>query len=1106
MITQDKEKTLNIYRASAGSGKTHLLTGFYLKLLFINDLLPETHSGEMKFSEVLAVTFTNKATAEMKERIIKELHLLSTNPLKSHYWDDLAPTYNSQGKATDEETARRIKVKATGLLIQVLNEYSQFNISTIDSFFQKIVRSFARELNIPGNYEVELDANRVLDAAMSNFLDKLNSKEAPELFEWMMNFSQKRMDEGSGWDFRSELQKLAQKVLSSEEYHSHSEAIRQFTSDKKQLTAYANMLDKIIKEWRDSIKKLAEQGRKILSDNGLTEKDMKWSGAGTISVFDKILADDYSMPGTRFTDGVENPESIFKIKSPAQALLDQMQQVMRDIMDMMTGTAYCYYQTALMIRVHFYELGILANIDKELTEYCNDENVMLLSSTTEMLSRLIKDDDAPFIYEKTGTRVHSFMIDEFQDTSGMQWGNFKPLISNALADGYQNLIVGDVKQSIYRWRGGDWNLLDSEINSFEAPVQYQDTTSLTTNRRSLPAIVNFNNDFFPHLAAKLDVMIGSTRISRIYSDVKQSLPAERLAPDAPHGLLKIDFLHPTDADGNEISKPTKDDLIEEAKRRLPEVIIELERNGYEAKDIAILCRKNSECKWAAEALLNYKHEHPECPYCLDIISNEALLIASRPSVQAVVNLMRHLLTPDSPILATVAWSSFFQLSGHTTEESLSRYFQLKEKERLFHPELAHRPLYEMTEELIGYLPEEARLRDAPFLQAFRDVVLDYTSKQSADISGFLNWWDQTGVKRSISTPDGQNAIMIMSVHKSKGLGMPAIVMPFATWAMDMEPNADDLIWCEPKQGPFAQNILLPLPLKKDLEVTIFKDDYLAEREKAVIDNVNTAYVAFTRAKQAMVILAPPATPNGTDLKDWLGKYCAEQAAAQKYAGEGTDGNANIQAETDTEGLSVGPWLPAEEFEAIDARHCKRIAEEKNQEQQDKASSAKVENHALPKITILHDPAKPDVTAKERGTYIHLALQQIITADSAEQIISDLYMRGDIDPEVIAEEEMQATIAHLLSLPKVHSWFTPNLQVLNEIGMMNSQGKLQRADRVVIAPDGTLTVIDYKTGQDHNDYRSQVSSYMKTFRSMGFTKVEGYLLFIKDEKIVKVKES
>lgn len=1082
MIIQDKEKTLNIYRASAGSGKTHLLTGFYLKLLFVDDLLPETHSGQMKFSEVLAVTFTNKATAEMKGRIIEELYKLSITPRESHYWKDLEPSYNSNGKASEEETARRISEKATGLLIQILNEYSSFNISTIDSFFQKIVRSFARELNIPGNYEVELDANRVLDAAMSNFLDKLNSKEAPELFQWMMNFSQKRMDEGSGWDFRGELQKLAQKILSSEEYHAHSEAIRKFTSDKKQLTDYAKMLDQTVKDWRENIKKLAEAGQKLIKDWGLTAADFKWSGSGTISVFDRLLSEDYSMPGQRFTDGIEKPESIYKDKKTPLELKDKMREVMIAIQEMMSGPMYRDYQTALLIRVHFYELGILANIDKELTEYCNDENLMLLSSTTEMLSRLIENDDAPFIYEKTGTRIHSFMIDEFQDTSGMQWGNFMPLVSNALAEGYQNLIVGDVKQSIYRWRGGDWNLLDSEINDFEPTVQYQDKDSLKTNWRSLPAIVNFNNTFFPPLAEKMDELIGSDRICRIYGDVEQLLPAKKTETGAPQGLLKIDFLRPTDDEGIELPSPTKDDYILEAQQRLPEVIIELERNGYEAKDIAILCRKNNECKWAAEALLTYKHAHPDCPYCLDIISNEALLIASRPSVQAVVNLLRHLQTPDSPILSAISWSSYYQLEDLSTEESLKKYFAMPECERLFHPELAHRPLYEMTEELIGYLPEQARLRDEPFLQAFRDVVLDYTAKQSSDLSGFLDWWDTTGVKRSISTPEGQNAIMIMSVHKSKGLGMPAIVLPFATWSMDMDPKSDDIIWCEPKEGNFAQDILLPLPLKKELEDTIFKEDYIAEREKAVIDNVNTAYVAFTRAKEAMVILAPPPVDNGTDLKDCLGDYCHKQANADS--------------------LTVGPWLSEEEFEAADARYREK---HQNKEEKPKEKKKVAKRNELPKITILHDPVKPDITAKERGTYIHLALQQIITADNAQQVITNLYLRGDIDPEIIAEEEMQQTIAHLLSIPKVRSWFQPNMQILNEMGMMNGKDKLQRADRVVIAPDGTVTIIDYKTGHNHNDYRTQVANYMATFRDMGFDKVEGYLLFIKDEKIVKVKE-
>jgi len=1094
MIKQDKNLPLNIYRASAGSGKTHLLTGFYVKLLFVNESLPETHPGEMKFGEVLAVTFTNKATAEMKGRIIDEIYLLGKNPEESHYWEDIAPYYNSNGKASQEETVRRIKKKAQGLLVQILNEYSSFNISTIDSFFQKIVRSFARELNIPGNYDVELDADRVLDMAMSNFLDKLDDRQAPDLFEWMMSFSQKRMEEGVGWDFRNELLSLAKKVLSSEEYHSHSQAIRDFTNDKKRLRQYAKTLNEIQRNWRKRLVEIGEEGQNAMASGGLTASDFSGGAKSQLYHFERWAQGEEKKPTETFKGMAEDPSSWFAKKSPYASGLPEettqrIQKAMQNAVEHFDGEPYVNYKTAGAIRSHFYELGILANIDKELTEYCNEQNVMLLSSTTEMLSRLIENDDAPFIYEKTGTRIHSYMIDEFQDTSGMQWSNFKPLVSNALAEGYQNLIVGDVKQSIYRWRGGDWNLLDSEINRYESNHHYDDSESLRVNWRSKRNIVEFNNSFFPDLAKKLDEMIGSQRLSRIYSDVCQELSPKSSSPEAEQGRLKIRYLKPTDAEGNPLAKINKEDLIAEAQRQLPEVVIELQRNGYKASDIAILCRRNNECKWAAEALLSYKNEHKDCPWSLDIISNEALLIASRPTVQAIINLLRHLLNPESDILRVIAWSSYFQLGGLDTEQSLEQYFQLKEEERNFHPELAHRPLYELVEELIALLPAEQTKLDRPFLQAFRDEVLDYSSKQSSDLSGFISWWDETGKKRSISTPEGQDAILIMSVHKSKGLGMPAIVMPFATWEMDLNPRNDDIIWCEPKVEPFKQDILLPLPLKKELEETIFKEDYLAEREKAVIDNVNTAYVAFTRAKEAMVILVPPPSDKGTELKDWIGAYC--------------------KVKGDADGLTTGHWLNEEELLAADEQ--KRLADEeakakKEKEKREQEDGDQEANRELPSISILHDPAKPDITAKERGTYIHLALQNIRTESTARQVISNLYLRGEIDSEIITESEMQKSIAQLLQMPEMKQWFAPNLKVLNEMGMMDESGNLQRADRVVIAPDGLVTVIDYKTGNDHRGYRAQVARYMKTLQEMGFERVEGYLLFIKDKKIVKVRNN
>lgn len=1090
MITQDKDKTLNIYRASAGSGKTHLLTGFYLKLLFVNDLLPEAHSGQMRFGEILAVTFTNKATAEMKGRIIEELFKLSADPVESDYWADLAPYYNSQGKADASVTARRISDKATGLLVQILNEYSSFNISTIDSFFQKIVRSFAHELNVAGNYEVELDADRVLDAAMSNFLDKLDERVNRSLFNWVKQYSEKRLEEGSGWDFRKDLTELAKKVLGSEEYHSHAQAIQEFTDDKELLSEYAKMLRDTIREFRDTMQQLAQSVLDLMQSQSVEKEDLFYKGAGIITPFVNVLNDNtYDQPGSRFDQILDNPQKLMKKGcSKGQDFIDQMIAKMTRYKELMQGDAYVEYSTAAAIQEHFYELGIIANIDKELTEYCNQQNIMLLSSTTEMLSRLIKDDDAPFIYEKTGTRIHSYMIDEFQDTSGMQWGNFKPLVSNALAEGYQNLIVGDVKQSIYRWRGGDWNLLDSEIDSYESELHHDDSSSLTTNWRSLPNIVSFNNAFFPPLAQRLDTLISSDRISRIYGDVAQQLPAKRLEEGKPQGRLRIEFLRPRDGEGELLARPSNDDIIAEAQRRLPEVIIELQQNGYAARDIAILCRRKKECKWAAEALLNYKNQHPDCPYTLDIISNEALMVASRPTVQALVNLMHHLLHPDSPILRAVAWSSYYQLQGLTTDEALARYFSLTESERLFMPELSHRPLYELTEELIATLPATACQQDKPFLQAFCDSVLEFASKQQSDLSGFLRWWEESGKSLSISIPEGQDAITILTVHKAKGLGMPAVVMPYASWEMDMEFKNNPIIWCEPKTGTFEQDILLPLSLRKSLMDTIFREDFIAEREKAVIDNVNTAYVAFTRAKETMVLMAPQPTDK-TDLKDWLGLYCHEQAEESVRTEDG--------------GIEVGSWLSAEERTAEDARRRAARQEAQQAATQSQQATVAASRKELPDITILHAPGERDVTARDRGTYTHLALQHIVTAEGAKQQIADLYLRGDIDPEVVSQDDMQQTIAQLLKNPAVRPWFSPELRVLNELGMMTKDGKQRRADRVVIAPDGLVTVIDYKTGSPNPHYTSQVRRYIRTLRDIGFSRVEGYLLYIKEGKVVKV---
>lgn len=1086
MITLKKEQPLNIYRASAGSGKTHLLTGFYLKQLFLPAELPDASTTELRFSEILAVTFTNKATAEMKGRIIQDLYLLSIDPQKSHYWEDVNPG----GSKTPEQISK----KAKELLVQILNDYASFNISTIDSFFQKVVRSFARELNVSGNYEIEMDLDKTLDATLSNFLDHLDERKQKETFDWLVEFSEKRNEEGAGWDFRDPLLKMAKKALNSEEYRNHSQSIKEFTKDKKALHAYENMLRSIRKEWQDNVKRLGQEGLDTLERYGIQVGDFSYSFPKRLIEWANYESGNIPMPTPTFIKNADNPSSWFAKKSKFAKGLDSkteadIQDVFKRCVEHFTGEPYCIYCTAIAIARNLYELGIMANIDEELKAYCDDQNMMLLSSTNELLSRLIGPEDAPFIYEKTGTRIKSYMIDEFQDTSGMQWGNFVPLIDNSLGQGYQNLIVGDVKQSIYRWRGSDWGLLDSQLNHYHPKMHFEDPKALKVNWRSLDSIVNFNNNFFKVAAKQLDDLVNSTQITRIYRDLKQDLPDElQNNPAAPKGLVSIEFMDCYDQDGNIIEKPNAEQKEKEAMRRLPDQIIRLMNLGFKPKDIAILCRRKAECSQVACTLLRYKQDHPDSPYKMDIISNEALLISARPSVQTIINVMRHLQTPESAIQRMIAHTGFFQLEGNTPSEALSQFFAMGEKESLFDKKLAHHPIYEMTEQIIGRLPQPVQQLDAPFLQAFRDLVLSFAGTQGSDLSSFLQWWDQNGSTKSISTPDGQDAIQILTIHKSKGLGMPAIILPYASWDMDIDTSHNEVIWCQPKKAPFTQDILLPIKLDKSLSNTIFANEFAEERLRTVIDNLNTAYVAFTRAKEAMIIMAPkPKGKEGSSmLEDLLNRYCKRP-----------EGETCLIPESET-CMTTGD----------SRRRPKEETQDTQQEKEDSIVTCGDEllfpaATPLPKVKVLHSPLLPDVTAKDKGTYIHRALQEIRTLDDASAAIHSLYLRGMINPAIISEQEMQQVISELLANPQVQPWFAPDLTILNEQTITDSDGNLERIDRLVITPEGRAIVIDYKTGHYNKEYRPKVKSYVKAIRQIGYTDVEGYLLFIKDGKVMKV---
>ena len=1070
---------LNIYRASAGAGKTHLLTGEYIKLLFRKDLQPAEAEHDTRFDEILAVTFTNKSTAEMKSRIVKELHQLCQNPTESHYYKDVK--YDKIGGTLSDD---EIKAKAKAILTEILNNYSDFAISTIDSFFQKIVRSFARELNLPSNYEVELNANRILDAAVSSFIEKLSLSHRSQTFDWMMQFSNKKIEEGAGWRLERDLAKLAKSVLTTEDYRTRSEAINLFTNDKKGLRQYVDMLNDIVRTMKDKLKSLGEEGVRVIGDQGMTVYDFKSGVRSKMRLFEMWRKGEMKVPDEEFEKWA-NDNSLWYAKT-AKIKLDKahsqkLMSLMQEAVEMKYDGSFVNYNSALIIRENIYQLGILADIDSEVIEYCNQEGSMLLSSTTEMLNKLISQDDAPFIYEKTGTKIHSFMIDEFQDTSQMQWNNFRSLIENSLGDGRQNLIVGDVKQSIYRWRGSDWGLLHSGLRNFARGLSLEDTTTLKTNYRSQKEIITFNNSFFQAVANELSKVYGSEDITEIYKDVDQKIPDNK-NEDSP-GVVHLRFM--------KVKEDQK--FVDLAMAQIPEAVMRLEDSGFEAKDIAILCRTRSICKKVADALLGYKSSIGDTgKYVFDIISSEALLLSSRHIILTIISIMKYIQKPESKLIRATASCNYLQECGMDEQESVSATFSGDTDIDKF-LSLANRSLYDMTEGIISLLPSAGH--NIAFVQAFRDCVMDYCNSKKADLSLFLEWWEQYGGDLCITTPEGQNAIRIMTIHKSKGLGMPAVILPYCEGTTDMKNRGDDILWCQPKKdSPFYRDgLFLPIKCSKKLTDTIFKEDYQAERQKAIIDNLNTIYVAYTRAKEAMVLIAPLSKTErkkdeGVTQDELLYTFIKNQNYVTKETDDAID-------------CVIGEYSRKKNFDKDNEQKAEAIT----QDATDLALQRK-----LPMLSLKHDKLTKNIEAIDRGNCIHEALSAIIDRENIDEPIEELYRLGRINDEIMTCEEMKAEIHRLMDIAEIGRWFEPGQKILNEKTILartkNYEGMtkdLSRPDRVV-CNGKEATVIDYKTGEKRRSHANQVREYMNLLRQMGFEKVEGYLWYIYPHEVVKVE--
>ena len=741
---------INIFKASAGSGKTHTLSKTYLDLLLKAD-------SKTAYRNILAVTFTNKATEEMKERILRDLA--------------------EEGKTNP---------RAREILINLLHDYGSFSVSTIDKFFQQALRAFSRELGSSGNYQIELDKASLTKEAMDRVLDDLTEKDK-DLLGWFTKQLETALDNGDSFHLESSLYEMA------EEFGDVNE---KFTYDKKKLT-----------ELKAKCKEIVDTFHKDVYENALCIDTTTWGKTAA-----KGLAQ-YAGAQTKYKDSVKAANATTLAKLAETAGCEAMYALMNP-----QGRRWKEYRTARMVEKVIFTLGLAEEFYSKLAIIEEEKGVISLDESTSLLRDIIDGSDAPFIYEKLGVRFNHFLLDEFQDTSVVQWENFKPLLANSVSEGYSNIIVGDVKQSIYRWRNSDWNLLDKEIEeNFKGKVK---VITLKENWRSTQSIVDFNNEFFTFAADNLG-------LSTIYADVKQEVKVE----DSQEGCVTVDFC--------EDELEMIDGYIEQAVAA-----------GAKMSDMAILLRTNGEGKKVAEYLLSKGYS---------VISDDSLDLKSSLIIRKIVSYL-HSLCNNSDSLNTY----------------LSESLEI-DLEREYHSllDLVDGVIKDLSETH----PDEIKGQTL-FIQSFMDDILEWTSIHGNDLRQYLKHWEES--KIAISSPNDPNAIRITTVHKSKGLAFPIVIFPFAEKVgLFKEDTLWCHLDSDAEMGE-SFNSIFPVVLGKSSGDSFFSESLKNEMEMQRIDNLNIFYVCLTRARKEMHIIAknPPkslidgkSSPN--DLSQLLYLYCEQ---------------------------------------------------------------------------------------------------------------------------------------------------------------------------------------------------------------------------------------
>ena len=1061
------QKNFVVYKSSAGSGKTFTLVKEYLKIALVNP---------SNFRHILAITFTNKAANEMKERIISSLKEIADYEL---FPDSIAVQYMLPDIIRETKVEKTKIVENAGVVLsKILHEYSDFAVNTIDSFVHKVIRSFAFDLHLPMNFEVELDADDIIENVIDILISKVGTDQ--ELTKTLLNFTRAKTDQERSWNIEYDLQEIAAMLL-KEEGQIHIEKLK-----KLKLKDFADIhkhVNKHVSEFEGILSKFGQEAIDLINSKGIPHQAFYRGNTGiskyfeylAIGRFDKIQPNSYvrtTLGEDKWVAGKTSDEDIAAINEIKDELIHIFQK-----MDEIIEREYERYVVLNEIRKNLYQIAVLNEIEKVMDEHKSENDILLISEFNKRIADIVLNESIPFIYERVGEKYQHFLVDEFQDTSILQWQNLLPLIDNSLAGGNFNMVVGDGKQAIYRWRSGEveqFATLPKIYKRSDDPIQIQREQSLIRNYgkenlnhnyRSKKEIVEFNNSFFSEISDCL-----SEEYQQIYQDVKQD-PIEGNAG----GYIQIDFY---DKDAEE------QDFDDFNLHKIKETINNLKEDGFRLKDIAILCRNNKNASLIAAELLENK---------ISVVSSESLLLVNSPTVRFLIALLYSLLNNKDKISQAEVVSYLTktnQLSGdlphnlksfgiEKTKKKEDCEINFFEKLAEFNFELNRFALLNLTltdicEELIRIFKLN-NLAD-PYLQFFLDAVIKLSNERNQGVNELLEWWEENKTKLSIVIPEGIDAVQVMTIHKAKGLQFPVVIYPFAN---EKHRKTKDKLWVDFSDKEIPQLEVALVNASKTLLDTKYSAEFHEEENKSLLDLINLLYVVLTRPEDRLYIYTsqPPKKSDGSEsVPKLLKRFLVASELWDDNKTSYSFGKKTENVRTDSES---GQNFTLDRFISNPWQNRMLISLQ------------------APEHWNIDDPEEK----QQWGNLIHLILSEIKTIYDVKPVIEKFALDGVITDN--EKNEIQDSIMNFLSHPAVEVYFKEGLHIKTEPEILLANGKSVRPDRLVLKDKG-VTVIDFKTGKPETKHNDQVKYYLGVMKELGYKTDKGILLYFgEDDPVVEV---